>query len=91
MVVYPAAITVSVICGRITGETTTTMCITTVLGFRVEGFREMVVVVCPAITVSVICGRITGETTTTISITTVLGLKVLGFRVLGLWILGFEF
>jgi hypothetical protein len=54
--------------------------------FRVEGFREMVVVVFPAITVSVICGRITGETTTTISITT-----VLGFRVLGLWILGFEF
>jgi hypothetical protein len=40
VVVFPA-ITVSVICGRITGETTTTISITTVLGFRVLGFRVL--------------------------------------------------
>jgi hypothetical protein len=38
VVVFPA-ITVSVICGRITGETTTTISITTVLGLGVLGFR----------------------------------------------------
>jgi hypothetical protein len=82
VVVVSPAISVSVICGWIVGETTTTICITTVLEIRVLVVMEMVVVAFPTISVSVICGRIVGETTTTISITTVLGLKVLGIRVL---------
>jgi hypothetical protein len=84
VVVVSSAISVSVICGRNVGETTTTISITTILGLKVFGFRvlvvmEMVVVVVSVISVSVICGRIIGETTTTISITTI-------FRVKGFWV-----
>ena len=43
VVVGSPAITVSVICGRIVGETTTIISITTVLGLKVLGFRVLVI------------------------------------------------